>query len=154
MRTLYTLYLYPNNKRRGYFVYNIATIQRSSACRVIGINEKPIPMTDLIIELINKKSKEEKQGIEYSNINKNTTVNDYKERGIDSDSDFEDDCSLAGLWMLLKIGVWSLPISQQHSCQRIGQRTHPIIIFASRMLWWRCYAKSNQNIESLYSIGK
>ena len=66
-------------------------MQRSSACRVIGINKKPIPMTDLIIDLINKQTKEEKQGIEFSNINKNTTVNDYEEHGSDSDSDSDSD---------------------------------------------------------------
>ena len=55
------------------------------------INKKPIPMTDLIIDFINKQAKKEKQGIEFSNINKNITVNYYKERGSDSDSDFKDD---------------------------------------------------------------
>ena len=48
-------------------------------------------MTDLIINTIYKQAKEEKQGIEFNDINKNTTVNDYKERGNDSDSDSEDD---------------------------------------------------------------
>ena len=48
-------------------------------------------MTDLIIDLINKQTKEEKQGIEFSNINKNTTVNDYEEHGSDSDSDSDSD---------------------------------------------------------------
>ena len=66
-------------------------MQRSFVCRVTGIIRKPIPMTDLIIDLINKQTKEEEQEIEFSDINKNTTVNDYEERGSDSDSDFEDD---------------------------------------------------------------
>ena len=48
-------------------------------------------MTNLIIDTINKQAKEKKQGIEFSNINKNTTANDYKERGNDSDSNFKDD---------------------------------------------------------------
>ena len=47
-------------------------------------------MTDLMIDLINKQAKEEIQGIEFSSINKNTTVNDYKKHDSDSDSDFKD----------------------------------------------------------------
>ena len=47
-------------------------------------------MTNLIIDTINKQAKEEKQGLVFGNINKHTTVNDYEERGSDSDSDFED----------------------------------------------------------------
>ena len=66
-------------------------MQRSSTCRIIGINNKPIPMTDFIINIINKQAKEDKQGIEFSGINKNTIVNDYKESGNDYDSDCEDD---------------------------------------------------------------
>ena len=79
MRTFAALYLCPNDERGGYFVYNIATMQRSSACRVIRINKKPIPMTDLIIDTINKQAKEDKQGIESGDINMRTKVNDYKE---------------------------------------------------------------------------
>ena len=89
MRTFAALYLRPNDEGGGHFVYNVATMQKNSACRVIGINKKPIPMTDLIIDTINKQAKEEKQGIQFSDINKNTTVTDYAER--DNDSDFEDD---------------------------------------------------------------
>ena len=48
-------------------------------------------MTDLILDLINIQVKEEQQGLELSNINQNTTVNDYEEHGSDSDSDFGDD---------------------------------------------------------------
>ena len=88
MRTFAALYLRPNEKGGGHFVYNIATMQRKWACRVIGINKKPIPLADLIIDTINKQAKEEKQGIEFNNINKNTTVNIYKEHGNDFDSDF------------------------------------------------------------------
>ena len=91
MRIFDTLYLRPNDEGGGYFVYNITTIQRSSACRVIEINKKPIPMTNLIIEFINMQAKEGKQGLEFSNINKNTTVNEYEEHGSDSDSYIEDD---------------------------------------------------------------
>ena len=53
MRTFDALYLRPNDEGGEHFVYNIATMQRSSVCRVIGINKKPIPMTDLILDLIN-----------------------------------------------------------------------------------------------------
>ena len=48
-------------------------------------------MTDLIIDTINNKTKEEKQEIEFGDINKHTTVNDYEELGGDSNSDFEDE---------------------------------------------------------------
>ena len=48
-------------------------------------------MTDLIIDLINKQAKEEKHGIEFSKINKHTTVNGCEEGGSDSDSYFEGD---------------------------------------------------------------
>ena len=91
MRTFVALYLRPNNEGEGYFVYNIVTMQKNSVCRVIGINKKPIPMTDLIIDIINKQAKEEQQEIEFSDINMRTTVNDYKECGNDSDSDSDSD---------------------------------------------------------------
>ena len=55
------------------------------------INKKPIPMTDLMIDLINKQAREKQKGLEFTDINNNTTVNDYEEHGSDSDSDFEDD---------------------------------------------------------------
>ena len=51
------------------FVYNINTMQRSSVCRVVGVNKKPIPFTD---------------------INLKTTVNDFEEYDDNSQSDFED----------------------------------------------------------------
>ena len=86
MRTFAALYLCPNNKGGGYFVYNIDTMQRCSLCRVIGINKKPIPMTDLIIGTINKQAVEELQRIKFVNIDMKTTVNGYEERGNDSDS--------------------------------------------------------------------
>ena len=44
VRTFSVLYLRPNDEGGGHFEYNIHTIQRCSACRVIGIKEKPIPM--------------------------------------------------------------------------------------------------------------
>ena len=91
MRTFTALYLRPNVKRDGHFVYSINTMQRSFACRVIGINKKPIPMDNNVIATINKPARKELQGIEFADINLKTTVNDYKDRGYDSDSDFEDD---------------------------------------------------------------
>ena len=39
MRTFEVLYLQPNDEGGGHFVYNIDTMQRISACRVIGINK-------------------------------------------------------------------------------------------------------------------
>ena len=54
-------------------------MQRWSVGRVIGINKKPIPMSDNVIETINKQAKEEREGIEFSDINLKTTVEDYQE---------------------------------------------------------------------------
>ena len=62
MRTFAALYLHPNNEGEGHFVYNIATMQRNSACIVIGINKKPSPMANLMIDLINIQAKEETKG--------------------------------------------------------------------------------------------
>ena len=80
MRTFDALYLRPNADGGGHFVYNIDTMQRNSACRVIGSNKKPIPMTDLIIKVINSQASREKApaGVELSNIDKNTTEVDYE----------------------------------------------------------------------------
>ena len=91
MRTFPALYLRPNNEGGGHFVYNIHTMQRCSVCRVIGIKKKPIPMDDNVIEIINKQASKGLCGVEFVNINMKTTVNDYKERGNESDSDFEYD---------------------------------------------------------------
>ena len=72
-------------------MYNINTMQRNSAHRVIGINKKPIPMTDLMIKVINSQARREPVGVEFTNIGIDTTLNDYEDRGSDSESDFEDD---------------------------------------------------------------
>ena len=48
-------------------------------------------MDNHVIATINKQTREELQGIEFADINLKTTVNDYEDRGYDSDSDFEDD---------------------------------------------------------------
>ena len=53
-RTFVALYLHPNDEGGGYFVYNINTMQRSSACRVVGVNKKPIPFIYLVFDTINK----------------------------------------------------------------------------------------------------
>ena len=50
MRTFAALYLRPNDEGGGHFVYNINTMQRSSACRVVGVDKKPIQFDDLIID--------------------------------------------------------------------------------------------------------
>ena len=91
MRAFPALYLCPNDEGGGYFIYNIHTIQRCSTCKVIGIKKKPILMDDNVIETINKHASEELCGVEFTNINMETTANNYEERGGDSDSDFEDD---------------------------------------------------------------
>ena len=91
MRTFLALYLRPNDEGGGHFVYNIHTMQRRSACRIIGIKKKPVPMDDNVIKTINKQASEALFGVEFAGINIETTVNDYEERDNDSDSDFEDD---------------------------------------------------------------
>ena len=48
-------------------------------------------MDDNVIETINKQAVGELYGVEFANINMETTANDYEEWGDDSDSDFEDD---------------------------------------------------------------
>ena len=63
MRSFAGLYLRPNDEGGGHFVYNIATMERCSVGRVIGINKKPIPMTDNVIDTINKHAKEELKGV-------------------------------------------------------------------------------------------
>ena len=88
MRSFAALYLRPNDEGGGHFVYNIDTMQRCSVGRVIGINKKPILITDIIIDTINKQAKEELKGIEYADINLKTTLDNYQ-GGYDSDSDFE-----------------------------------------------------------------
>ena len=62
MLTFDALYLRPNTDGGGHFVYNIDTMQRNSACRVIGSNKKPIPMKDLIIKVINSQASREPAG--------------------------------------------------------------------------------------------
>ena len=88
MRSFAALYLRLNDKGGGHFVYNIDTMQRCSVGRVIGINKKPSPMTDNVVDTINKQAKEDLKGIEYADINLKTTIDDYQ-GGYDSDSDFE-----------------------------------------------------------------
>ena len=62
-RTFAALYLRLNDEGGGHFVYNIRTMQRYSACQVIGIDKKPIPMGEDLIELINKQASEEVCGV-------------------------------------------------------------------------------------------
>ena len=91
MRTFLALYLCLNDEGGGNFVYNIHTMQRCSARQVIRIKKKHISMDDNVIETINKQASEELCGVEFADINMETTVNDYEERGDDSDSYFKDD---------------------------------------------------------------
>ena len=60
MRTFNALYLRPSADGGGHFVYNIDTMQMNLACRVIGSNKKPIPMTDLVVKVINSQASREK----------------------------------------------------------------------------------------------
>ena len=74
MRTFDDLYLQPNDEGGGHFVYNIDTMQRNSTCRVIGINNKPILIMDLMVDIINSQVKREPVGVEFTNIDSNTTL--------------------------------------------------------------------------------
>ena len=53
-------------------------MERDSVHRVNGINKKPIPMTQIITDLINNQAKAEGQpeGIVFGDINMHTTIND------------------------------------------------------------------------------
>jgi len=68
MRTFAALYLCPNDEGGRHFVDNINTMKRSSACKVVGFNTKPIPMNDHVITTMNKQAKEETNSIEFANI--------------------------------------------------------------------------------------
>ena len=48
-------------------------------------------MDDNLIETINKQASGELYGVEFVEINMETTANDYEERSDDSDSDIEND---------------------------------------------------------------
>ena len=81
-RTFPALYLRPNDERGRHFVYNIHTIQRCSACQVIGIKKKPILMGNNVIETINTQVLEELCSVEFADINIETTINNYEERSM------------------------------------------------------------------------
>ena len=91
MMSFRALYLRPNDEGDGHFVYNIDTMQRCSVCRVVGINKKPIPIIENVIDTINKQAGEETNGIKFADINLKTTGSDFEARGDDSESSFEDD---------------------------------------------------------------
>ena len=46
---------------------------------------------DLMIKDINCQATRDPAGVEFTNIDSHTTLDDYEARGSDSDSDFEDD---------------------------------------------------------------
>ena len=48
-------------------------------------------MDDNVIETNINQAVEDLHGAKFSNIDTKTTINDYKERGNDSNSDFKDD---------------------------------------------------------------
>ena len=79
-------------------------------------------MSDDVIETINKQASEELCGVEFTDTNLETTVNEYEERGNNSESDFEydvksyetsDDSTIAGDSNLSK-GPDHLEEDQQH----------------------------------------
>ena len=74
------LYLRVNDGGGGHFVYNIHTIQRNSVHRVIGLNKRPIPMTQITINTINKQAGDEGQpdGLMFGDINNLTTITDLE----------------------------------------------------------------------------
>ena len=53
-------------------------MQRNSVHQVIGINKKPIPKTQLTVDIINRQGKAEysPEGIIFGDINMETTIND------------------------------------------------------------------------------
>ena len=91
MRNFPGLYLRSNNEGGGHCVNSIHTIQRCSACRVVGIKKRPIPMDVNVIKTIYKQPAGELHCVGFANIDMETTSNNYEERGDDSNSDFEDD---------------------------------------------------------------
>ena len=95
MRTFDALYLRPNDGGGGHFVYNIHTMQRNSVHRVIGINKRPIPMTQITVDLINQQAKQEQQpdGIVFGDIDGVTTLNDFETVPSNSEDDDDDDRS-------------------------------------------------------------
>ena len=72
MRSFDALYPRVNDGGGGHFVYNIHTMQRNSVHRVIGLNKRPIPMTQMTIDIINKQAGDEGQpdGLMFGDINK------------------------------------------------------------------------------------
>ena len=74
-------------------MYNINTIQRDSIHIVIGINKKPIPMTQVIIDLINNQAIAEGQpeGIVFGDINMHTTINDLDGSIVEHDPEVDND---------------------------------------------------------------
>ena len=61
MQTFDGIYLCPNDEGGEHFVYNVMTQERNSACQVIGsANKKPLPMTDVMIQILNSGAAMEK----------------------------------------------------------------------------------------------
>ena len=80
-RSFDAIYLRPNTSGSGHFVYNINTMQRNSATRVIGFNNRPIPWSDLIIKTINAQgiSDYQPEGLVIGDRNNNTTLEEFDE---------------------------------------------------------------------------
>ena len=68
-------------------------MERNSVYRVIGINKKPIPMTQVIIDLINNQAIAEGQpeGIMFGDINMHTTINDLDGSIVEHDPEVDND---------------------------------------------------------------
>ena len=95
MQTFDGIYLRPNDEGGGNFVYNISTKERNSACRVIrSANKKPLPMTDMMIQILNLGATREKtdapEGTVFTNACGHTTIQDYVEDDVDSIANDDD----------------------------------------------------------------
>ena len=86
------IYLRPNTSGSGHFVYNINTMQRNSAPRVVEFNVKPIPWSDLIVKTINAQviSDYQPEGLVIGDRNNKTTLDEF-DKNIYKDID-DDDC--------------------------------------------------------------
>ena len=91
-RSFDAIYLRPNTNGSGHFVYNINTMQRNSAPRVIGYNGQPIPWSDLIIKTINAQgvSDYQPEGLVIGDQNNKTSLEEF-DKNLYQDFDDDDD---------------------------------------------------------------
>ena len=74
-------------------MYKIHTIQRNSVHRVIGINKRSIPMTQITVDLINQQARQEGQpgGMIFGDINGVTALDDLEAAPNADGPEFQDD---------------------------------------------------------------